>query len=249
MTAVANLDAPDLYSRFIHHPELGIPAGYRYKRESGFFSGGLLSGILAILLLLYFGGGPYALKPITFVADRKAKEKYIEEQKYLEERHKDKEGIGGGPHPTNFYEVVTANVNMRMCPGLDCEPVYTLQPGMQIENLKERDYRDNIEWVRVGVNGRQGWVSRNLLVGPGDVPPPQQAPPQRLPDGGPNSLRVRISDIWLRECPGLNCREVEPLPLGALVANLGESRPVDAEWWVKIRYGNREGWVVRNTLE
>jgi SH3 domain-containing protein len=247
MTAVANFDenfALKSFPGFITDPEFGRAAGYQYKKESGYFSGGLLSGILAILLLLYFGGGPYALRPITFVADRKAKEKYLEEQRYLQDRTTNG---GGGPltPPSAFYQIRTENVNMRICPGLDCEPIYTLQPGMQIADARGREYRDNIEWIRVSVNGREGWVSRNLLIAPGDAPPPQRPPDV----AGPNNLRVRISDIWLRECPGLNCREVEPLPLGALVANLGQSKPVDAEWWIKIRYGNREGWVVRNTLE
>jgi len=243
MTAVANYDFN--ISGFITHPEFGTAVGYRYKRESGFFSGGLLSGILTILLLLYFGGGPYALRPITFVANKKAKEKYLQEQKYLEDR--DKGGGGGGvpPPAVIFYQLRTQNVNLRICPGLDCEPIYTLQLGMQIADAKGREYRDNIEWVRVSVNGREGWVSRSLLQGPGEGPP---QPSQRPPDVAAN-LRVRISDIWLRECPGLSCKEIEPLPLGAPVADLGQSRPIDAEWWIKIRYGSREGWVVRNTLE
>lgn len=243
MTAVADYDLN--FSGFITHPEFGTAVGYRYKKETGLFSGGLLSGILTILLLLYFGGGPYALRPITFVGNRRAKEKYLEDQRYLEDRDKGVVvvGAGGPPPPAFFYQLRTPNVNLRICPGLDCEPIYTLQPGMQIADARGKEYHDNIEWVRVSVNGREGWVSRSLLQGPADV-----ASPPRPPEST-NNLRVRISDIWLRECPGLSCREIEPLPLGALVAGLGESRPADAEWWVKIRYGNREGWVVRNTLE
>jgi Bacterial SH3 domain len=217
---------------------------YPFKRDTGFFSGGLLSGILTILLLLYFGGGPYALRPITFVADRKAKERYLEDRKILEEIRNDP-GRRPQPGPTATYEVRSPNVNMRICPGLDCEPIYTLQPGMQIADTGGGEFRDGIDWIRVSVNGREGWVSRRYLHIPGSQPLPPP-PPNTV---GANRLRVRISDIWLRECPGLNCREIEPLPLGALVADMGQSTPVDAEWWIKIRYGSRAGWVIRNTLE
>jgi len=246
MTAVANYDknfALGGFSGFITQPEFGTPVGYRFKRDTGFFSGGLLSGILAILLLLYFGGGPYALRPITFVADRKAKERYLEDQKILIEIRKGPD-YPGVPTGRTIYELRSANVNMRICPGLDCEPIYALQPGMEIVDAGGREFRDGVDWIRVSVNGREGWVSRRYLLGPGD--PPISAPVNPV---GPDNLRVRVSDIWLRECPGLICREIEPLPLGAAVANLGQSRPVDAEWWVKIRYGAREGWVIRNVLE
>jgi hypothetical protein len=245
MTAVANYDekfALGSFTGFATHPEFGTPVGYRFKRDTGFFSGGLLSGILTILLLLYFGGGPIALRPITFVADRKAKERYLEDQRVLEEIRRDPEHRLPRPDST-IYEVRSSSVLMRICPGLDCEPILTLQPGMQIEDARGREFRDNIEWARVSVNGREGWVSRRYLIRPGEQ---LQRPDDPI---APNNLRVRISDIWLRECPGLTCREIEPLPLGASVAGLGQSRPVDAEWWVKIRYGAREGWVVRNTLE
>jgi hypothetical protein len=247
MTAVATYDeniALGNFSGFTTLAEFGRPVGYRFKRDTGFFSGGLLSGILTILLLLYFGGGPNALQPITFVANKKAKEKYLEDRRILEEIRKGGDPEHRGPRPgSTVYEVVSANVNMRVCPGLDCEPIYTLQPGMQILDAGAREFRDNIDWIRVSVNGREGWVSRRYLQLPGGPTPPPGNPI------GPDSLRIRISDIWLRECPGLTCREIEPLPLGALVANLGQSRPVDGEWWIKIRYGAREGWVIRNTLE
>jgi Bacterial SH3 domain len=247
MTAVATYDekiALGNFSGFTTQPEFGMPVGYRFKRDTGFFSGGLLSGILTILLLLYFGGGSPALQPITFVANKKAKERYLEDRRILEEiRRGDPENRGPGSG-TILYEINRAGVNMRVCPGLDCEPIYTLQPGMQIIDAGGREIRDNIDWIRVNVNGREGWVSRRYLQLPGGPTPPPPGNPI-----GPDSLRVRISDIWLRECAGLNCREIEPLPLGALVANLGQSRPVDGDWWIKIRYGAREGWVIRNTLE
>jgi hypothetical protein len=245
MTAVANYDEKTIWkgiTGFTTHPEFGMPMGYLFKkRDTGFFSGGLLSGILTVLLLLYFGGGPFALRPITFVVDRRAKEKYIADQRALAEGRIE----GDRPVYDQTYFDVSTNVLMRVCPGLDCDPILTLQPGMQVADARGREFRDNIEWIRVSVNGREGWVSRRYLLRPGeaiqrDLPPPVDVP---------NNLRVRISDIWLRECPGLTCREIEPLPLGAAVANLGQSRPVDAEWWVKIRYGPREGWVIRNTLE
>jgi hypothetical protein len=244
MTAAATYNenfAPGIISGFTTHLEFGAPMSYRFKRDTGFFSGGLLSGIVTILLLLYFGGGPYALQPITFVVNKRAKERYVEDRRILEEMRRID---GQRPPPTaTFYQLRSSNVNMRICPGLDCEPIYALQPGMQIADAGGREFRDNIDWIRVSVNGREGWVSGRYLLLPGAPTPPPVNPV------GPNDLRVRISDIWLRECPGLNCREVEPLPLGALVANLGQSRPVDAEWWIKIRYGAREGWVIRNTLE
>jgi hypothetical protein len=242
MTSVATYNenfAPGIFSRFTTHPKFGVPINYRFKRDTGFFSGGLLSGILTILLLLYLGGGPLALQPITFVVNRKAKEKYVEDRRILEEIRRDRPPQAA----TTFFQLRSSNVNMRICPGLDCEPILSLQPGMQIADTGGRENRDGIEWIRVNVNGREGWVSGSYLLVPGAATPP----PVNLV--GPNNLRVRISDIWIRECPGLNCREIEPLPLGALVANLGLSRPVDAEWWIKIRYGAREGWVVRNTLE
>jgi hypothetical protein len=246
MTAVATYDenlASGGLSGFTTHPEFGTPTSYHLsKKDTGFFSGGLFSGILTILLLLYFGGGPLAIRPITFVANKKAKEQYLADQRLLEQ-------CKGGPLPpsiipgSTIYEIRGANVNMRLCPGLDCEPIQILQPGMQVADTGVREFRDGIDWTRVSLNGREGWVSRRLLHLPGSAPPPPSNPV------GPDSLRVRISDIWLRECPGLVCREIEPLPLGALVTNLGQSRPVDAEWWIRIRYGSREGWVIRNTLE
>jgi Bacterial SH3 domain len=245
MTAVATYDenfTPGSFSGLTTHPGFGMPVSYKFKRDTGFFSGGLLSGIITILLLLYLGGGPNALQPITFVVNKKAKDKYQEDRRILEEIRRNPENL---PPQTGaiIYGVRSPNVNMRICPGLDCDVIYTLQPGMQIADAGAREYSDYIDWIRVSVNGREGWVSRRLLLLPGDPPPTIVNPV------GPDSLRVRISDIWLRECPGLTCREIEPLPLGALVANLGQSRPVDAEWWIRIRYGSREGWVIRNTLE
>jgi hypothetical protein len=246
MTAVATYDenfAPGSLSGFTTHPEFGTPmSSHLSRKDTGFFSGGLLSGILTILLLLYFGGGPPAIQPITFVFNKRAREQSLADRKLLEQ-------CRNGEVPpvirpgSIIYEIRNANVNMRICPGFDCDPVYTLQPGMQIADAGGREFRHGVDWIRVSANGREGWVSRGLLHLPGSPPPPSPNPV------GPNSLRVKISDIWLRECPGLTCREIEPLPLGALVTNLGDSRPADAEWWIRIRYGPREGWVIRNTLE
>jgi hypothetical protein len=246
MTAVASYDenlAPGSLSGFTTHPEFGTPmSSHLSRKDTGFFSGGLLSGILTILLLLYFGGGPPAIQPITFVVNKRAKDQYKADQQLLAQC-RNLGAIQNPPPGTTIYEIRNPNVNMRMCPGFDCDPIYTLQPGMQIADAGGREFRHGIDWIRVSVNGREGWVSRGLLHIPGSPLPPTPDPV------GPNSLRVRISDIWLRECPGLTCREIEPLPLGTLVTNLGDSRPVDAEWWIRIRYGSREGWVIRNTLE
>jgi hypothetical protein len=246
MTTVATYGenlAPGSLTGFTTHPEFGTPvSSHLSRKDTGFFSGGLLSGILAILLLLYSGGGSPAIQPITFVFNKKARDQYKADQTLLIQCKN-----GGSTQPpivgATIYEIRNPNVNMRMCPGFDCDPIYTLQPGMQIADAGGREFRHGVDWIRVSVNGREGWVSRGLLHLPGSPLPPTPNP------GGPDSLRVRISDIWLRECPGLTCREIEPLPLGALVTNMGQSRPVDAEWWIRIRYGSLEGWVIRNTLE
>ncbi|HKX27223.1 MAG TPA: SH3 domain-containing protein [Blastocatellia bacterium] len=63
------------------------------------------------------------------------------------------------------------------------------------------------------------------------------------------TLLVRTNSVSLRNCPGLNCREIAALPMGTPVEELGENYFQNNMDWIKVRAGNREGWISRSFLE
>jgi hypothetical protein len=63
------------------------------------------------------------------------------------------------------------------------------------------------------------------------------------------TLLVRGNNVAMRNCPGLNCREINFLQMGTPVEDLGESYFQDNVDWIKIRAGARDGWVSRTFLE
>src|SRR5262245_58300483 len=48
------------------------------------------------------------------------------------------------------------------------------------------------------------------------------------------TLLVRTNSVSLRNCPGLNCREIAALPMGTPVEELGESYFQNNMDWVKV---------------
>ncbi|MCI0338252.1 MAG: SH3 domain-containing protein [Acidobacteria bacterium] len=249
MTSVVHYDdrlVGDNHSEFHAHPEFGRPVSYKFRRESGFLGSGFLTGALLVIFLMYYrGGGWEALRPITSLFD-------------FSTQPSEYGPIGGGGQTSpprsstssNLLRVVGSNANLRACPGLDCEVITSLQMGTTVTDLRERETRDAVEWLRVGAGGTEGWVARSLLQVTGAAGSDSSfgQPPPRS-NTGPTTLRVRVSGLRMRECPGYNCAEIESLPYGTTITYLGQESIVDSERWYKIRYRSLDGWVSRQDLE
>jgi hypothetical protein len=63
------------------------------------------------------------------------------------------------------------------------------------------------------------------------------------------TLRVRGTNVRMRSCPGLNCREIARLQTGTRVSDLGQAEFVGDQEWIRVRVGDQEGWVDRYLLE
>jgi len=63
------------------------------------------------------------------------------------------------------------------------------------------------------------------------------------------TLRVRGSNVVMRSCPGYNCGEITRLRYGQRVEDLGDADYVDDVEWIRVRAGNREGWVAGTYLQ
>jgi hypothetical protein len=75
----------------------------------------------------------------------------------------------------------------------------------------------------------------------------ERASPTRSVSSG--SFRVRGTNVRMRSCPGLDCRELTRLQIGTKVTDLGETELVGDQQWVRVRSGSLEGWVDRIFLE
>ena len=67
--------------------------------------------------------------------------------------------------------------------------------------------------------------------------------------GSVGTLRVRATNVRLRSCPGMDCKEITRLMIGTRVTDLGQNEFVGDQEWAKVRAGSQEGWVDRFYLE
>lgn len=54
-------------------------------------------------------------------------------------------------------------VNMRNCPGMNCQVISVLMEGTAVTVIEQGPFVDNYEWVKVSARGQEGWVSRYHL--------------------------------------------------------------------------------------
>ncbi|MGN6033349.1 MAG: SH3 domain-containing protein, partial [Thermomicrobiales bacterium] len=73
---------------------------------------------------------------------------------------------------SNASFITTADVNIRVGPGTDCDPAADILPQGTLLTVTSgpviRDGEPGTTWVRVDVDGLEGWVSTEFLVSDGE---------------------------------------------------------------------------------
>ncbi|EKD41066.1 MAG: hypothetical protein ACD_74C00066G0002 [uncultured bacterium] len=165
------------------------------------------------------------------------------------------------PEKEKVLFITSENLNVRVCPGLDCRIETTINRGKEVIQIDEKG-----EWlkIRIKANGIEGWLnSRFVSVSP---PEPQVLPPQEsgalkpqeewaTPDKETNPtpsppvvpapeeekvLFINAGLLNVRVCPRLNCRIETTLKRGEEVIQIDEEGE-----WLKIRINAKriEGWL------
>lgn len=68
------------------------------------------------------------------------------------------------PYLPSQLRVKVDNLTLRSCAGFDCSVIATLPRGQTVRVLNNQTtFAQDLEWVRVSVGSREGWVSRYFL--------------------------------------------------------------------------------------
>lgn len=141
------------------------PVIHQYQgRDFGLTLLGIILGIFMILLTFYYRGGPSSLTPITSIFDRSRGQSTTPPS----QPPRGSSGSGrieeGSAIPgAKSLRVKVENLNLRTCPGFDCQPVATLPLGMPVTDLGQREFAYGLEWYKVRAERYEGWVVRYYL--------------------------------------------------------------------------------------
>lgn len=152
-----------------------------YRRDYGFGFGGFLVGVALILLIFWYRGGftigsgplsifdfrsrqdPDTLATSTPIPVYDSSDDYNGSGQYTRPSQNGQTGSRNGRGRTGELRVRVSNLQMRRCPGEECQRIATLPLGANVALLGQRDFVYDQEWVRVRAGGQDGWVNRYYL--------------------------------------------------------------------------------------
>ncbi|MBK8316359.1 MAG: SH3 domain-containing protein [Acidobacteria bacterium] len=138
-----------------------VPVVSQYQgRDFGQILLGFFLGIVVIMLLLYYRGGSGSLIPITSMFDRYRSSPATNPPPTTSRGRIEEGSVIPG---ARALRVKVDNLNLRTCPGFDCQPVATLPRGIAVTDLGQREFSSGQEWFKIRVGNYEGWVIRYYL--------------------------------------------------------------------------------------
>jgi uncharacterized protein YraI len=149
---------------------------------------------------------------------------------------------------TGFFATSNFRVNVRSGPGTQ----YTVLRQLRLGDALDITGRTaNNQWLRVNLNGQEGWVSAALFDVTGDVATAPEA------TAGPNAVLRQTSaqtsasqsgkvgvvtrvNANLRSTPSINGDVLATIPFNTQLAVTGRSGDNN---WVQVSFNNQTGWI------
>ena len=131
----------------------------------------------------------------------------------------------------SFYSTSTS-LNLRLGSSTSYPVIITIPQGEHVQVLSTRDYR----WWKVSYNGQTGYVSSAYLVSKSQYENRKYFAGYRLNVIQKTSLRLR---------PNSQSQVILRFDVGDGVEILND----DGEWWWKVMFNGKVGWIKKQCLE
>ena len=130
---------------------------------------------------------------------------------------------------TGVTYVVVQTVNFRSGAAKTFPSYGLLKPGVQVKRIGESG-----SWSKINYNGKTGYVHSAYIKLPSVSPPVT----------GTRQILILKKTAALRSGAGDSYKNLESLPVGARVENLGNYKGV----WANVLYNGRKGWINSGSL-